>query len=49
MDEHALSLNGHAVGVNDMADREYLASLNPVDMRGTRNRCPNGVPRRRRR
>src|SRR5438874_13378633 len=33
MDEHALSLNGDTVGVSDMADCEYLASLNPVDPR----------------
>src|SRR5215207_3854096 len=33
MDEHALSLNGHAVGVSDMSDCEYLGSLNPVDTR----------------
>jgi hypothetical protein len=33
MDEHAISLNGHAVGVSDMSDCEYLGSLDPVDMR----------------
>lgn len=33
MDEHALSLNGDAVGVSDMPDCECLGSVNPVNVR----------------
>ena len=33
MDEHTLSLNGDALGVSNMPDREYLGSFNAVDMR----------------
>ncbi len=32
MDEHALSLNGDAFGVSDMADCECLGSVDPVDV-----------------
>ena len=49
MDEHALSLNGDAFGVSDMADCECLGALDPVDVGLRAQRRPRGVPRRYRR
>jgi hypothetical protein len=48
MDEHALSLNGDALGVSDMPDCECLGSVNPVNMRlcaqRLSERCATQVP-----
>ena len=42
MDEHALSLNGDAFGVSDMADCECLGSVDPVDVGLRAQRRPEG-------
>ncbi len=42
MDEHALSLNGDAAGVSDMAHCECLGSVDPVDVGLRAQRRPEG-------